>query len=118
MIKRAKGYKAKADALFSKIIRSPGYCLRCGSVENLQCAHIISRKYSATRCDLRNAYCLCAADHFYFTNWPREFSKFVTDHTGSEVYDELKAKAETITKINWEDEYARLKVIGAEKGIS
>lgn len=111
MIKSAKGYKSKADKLFSQIIRSAGHCLKCGSTENLQTAHLISRLYSATRCDLRNAYCLCAKDHFYYTNWPREFSKFITEHTGSEVYEELKLKAETVTKMNWEDEYERLKRI-------
>ena len=111
MLKRSKGPKAKCDVLFSKIIRHPGYCLKCGSREQLQCAHIISRRYSATRTDLRNAYCLCAADHFYFTTWPREFSRFVTEHTGSEVYDELKAKAETPTKVDWSQELIRLQAL-------
>lgn len=110
-IKTAKGQKAKADLLFSKIIRSSGHCLNCGSTEQLQCAHIISRRYSATRTDLRNAYCLCAADHFYFTTWPREFSRFVTEHTGSEVYDELRAKAEAGAKVDWSEELARLRDI-------
>lgn len=118
MVKRQKGDKAKADVLFSKIIRSTGRCLRCGSTENLQCAHIISRKYSATRTDLRNAYCLCAKDHFYFTNWPREFSRFVTEHTGSELYDELKLKAETVTKVKWDTELERLKEVASRVGLS
>lgn len=108
-IKPARGYKAKSDKLFSQLVRSRGTCLNCGSTQNLQCAHIVSRRYSATRTDLLNAYCLCAKDHFYFTAWPKEFSKFITEHTGTEVYDELKRKAETVTKINWQDEYERLR---------
>jgi len=42
------------------------------------------------------------------------FSKFITDKIGSEAYDELKAKAETVTKMNWTDELARLKIVAKE----
>jgi hypothetical protein len=104
-----KGDKGKADKLFSLIIRSVGQCQRCGSQDNLQCAHIISRKYSATRTDERNAWCLCAKCHRRFTDWPREHSHYITETIGSEVYDELRAKAETVTKMNWTQEYERLK---------
>lgn len=107
-LKPAKGYKAKADKLYSQIIRAPGYCSGCGSLDNLQCAHIVSRRFSATRTDLTNAYCLCAKCHFYYTLWPKEFSKFITEHTGTEVYEELKRKAETVTKVDWKSEYERL----------
>ena len=110
-MKYPKGAKGRCDQLFSKIIRLRGSCERCGSRENLQCAHIISRTYSATRVDPRNAYCLCASDHLYYTRWPREFSKFVTEHTGSELYDELKLKAETVTKVRWDDELIRLQAM-------
>lgn len=113
MIARAKGHKGKADALFSKIIRLPGVCLRCGSTANLQCAHIISRRYSATRCDTRNAWCLCAGCHRRLTDWPREHSQFITQTIGSEVYDELKLKAETVTKVDWAAEYERLKAVAS-----
>lgn len=111
MIKRAKGAKAKCDKIFSKLIRSTGYCLRCGSVADLQCAHIISRRYSATRTDLRNAWCLCAGCHFRLTNWPREHSRYITETIGSALYDELQAKAETVTKMNWDEELKRLQEI-------
>lgn len=115
-----KGAKGKADKLFSKIIRSRGACENCGSTNaaTLQCAHIISRKYAATRTDTRNAYCLCARCHFRFTGWPREFSHFITKQTGSDTYDELKLKAETVTKVNWEDEYERLKQIAKEMDLT
>ena len=107
-IKRAKGDKARCDELFSKIIRSPGRCLRCGSTQYLQCAHIISRRYSATRCDPRNAWCLCATCHHRLTLWPREHSRFITETIGSEVYDDLQRKAETVTKMDWSEEKLRL----------
>ena len=112
-----KGAKGKADKLFSKIIRAAGKCQRCGSKECLQTAHIISRKYSATRTDTRNAWCLCARCHRRLTDWPREHSHYITDTIGSEMYDELRHKAETVTKVNWEDEYARLKQIAKDLDI-
>jgi hypothetical protein len=109
MLKKPKGDKGKCDVLFSKIIRSPGHCRRCGGTEWLQCAHIISRKYSATRCDVRNAWCLCASCHRRLTDWPREHSRFITETIGSDLYDELKLKAETVTKVDWSAELARLR---------
>ncbi len=113
-MKYPKGAKGKCDALFSRLVRSPGVCLRCGSTSNLQCAHIISRRYSATRCDTRNAWCLCAACHRRLTDWPREHSYFITETIGSEVYEELRRKAETVTKMDWEMEYERLQQLNRE----
>lgn len=117
MIAKAKGVKGKCDALFSRLVRSPGICRRCGGNEYLQCAHIISRRYSATRCDLRNAWCLCASCHRRLTDWPREHSHFISDTIGSGIYDELKAKAETVTKVDWQEVYDSLKETAKEMGI-
>jgi hypothetical protein len=69
----------KADALFSKAVRSRGKCemaglfpkIKCNGV--LQCAHIISRRYRAIRWDESNAFCACAAHHLYQTHHPLEF---------------------------------------------
>ena len=107
-IKKGKGYKEKCDRLFSEIVRMAGACSNCGSTHSLQCAHIISRRYSSTRCDIRNAWCLCAGCHLRFTAWPREHSHYITDTIGSEVYEELKRKAETVTKVDWKEEYETL----------
>lgn len=106
-----KGAKGKCDKLFSQIIRSAGKCQRCGSTDNLQTAHIITRKYSATRTDERNAWCLCARCHRRLTDWPREHSRYITETIGSEVYDELRLKAEAVTKMNWDMELDRLKEV-------
>ncbi len=118
MIKRQKGSKGKCDALFSKIVRSIGYCERCRSTDYLQTSHIVSRVFSATRCDLRNAQCLCAACHRYFTLWPREFSKWITESIGSEVYEELRDQAKVVTKLNWDEEYERLKLEAKRIGVA
>lgn len=110
-IKRAKGDKAKADELFSRIIRSKGRCEKCGSTAYLQTAHIISRRYSATRTDPLNAWCLCAAHHRRFTDWPAEHYDFILDTIGLETYEALKRKAETVTKVDWTKEVIKLKEI-------
>lgn len=110
-IKKQKGLKGKCDALFSKIIRSAGVCNRCGSRDWLQTAHIISRRYSNTRCDIRNAWCLCAGCHRRLTDWPREHSRYITETIGSEAYEELRAKAESFEKVDWSIEYEKLKEI-------
>jgi ribosomal protein L24E len=52
---------------------------------------------------------LCAGCHRYYTDWPREFSHFITEKIGSEKYEELKRLAEEPTKVNWEDKYKQLK---------
>lgn len=115
-VKRFKGAKAKADVLFSKIIRSQGACEAEGydskpCSSQLQTAHICSRRYSATRTDLRNAFCLCFAHHRYFTDNPRQFSRFITNTWAQECYDLVYAKAQAVTKVDWEDRAEFLKDI-------
>ena len=92
-IKRYKGAKAKADKLFSEVIRSIGRCEDCGSTRYLQCAHIISRRFNSTRCDTRNAFSLCASCHRKYTDFPREFSKFITRTWAQDYYDFILVKA-------------------------
>lgn len=112
-VRRYRGDKAKADKLFSQIIRSLGYCEAEGwgdypCSKQLQTAHICSRKRSATRTDLRNAFCLCAAHHRHFTDYPRQFSYFITDTWAQEYYEETYQRSLLPTKIDWRDEANRL----------
>ncbi len=66
----------EADRLFSLKVRARGHCelwllntnLRCEG--NLQCCHIIGRRYRSTRWDEDNAFCGCQAHHTYFTHRP------------------------------------------------
>lgn len=106
-VKRFKGAKAKADKLFSEIIRSQGYC-EANGVEKpcsnqLQTAHICSRRYSSTRTDLRNAFCLCFNHHRYFTDQPRQFSYFITNSWAQPYYDTIYNKSITPTKVDWNE---------------
>lgn len=102
-----KGAKAKADRLFSLIIRSRGACEACGRTENLQCAHIVSRRFSHTRCDEDNAFCLCARCHMHFTDHPVEFAEFVLDQIGAK-YALIYRRSQQTGKVNWNETAARL----------
>lgn len=108
-----KAAKAKASAtkLHAAIVRARGQCENtdCGRFENLQCAHIVSRRYSATRTDLANALCLCAGCHMHFTEWPLEFAEFVNAKIGKDAYERLSLKALRSGKVDWELEVARLR---------
>lgn len=115
-VKRFKGAKAKCDKLFSEIIRSLGECEAAGYApgacsQQLQCMHIISRRFSNTRTDLRNAFSGCAAHHRFYTDHPREFSRFITDTWAQEYYDQVYAKSQAFRKVNWDDELERLREI-------
>lgn len=105
---RPHGDKAKADKLFSLIIRSRGRCEGCGSAWNLQCAHVVSRRFANTRCDEDNAYCLCAKCHMFYTDHPVDFGLFVTERMGTEPYLRLQQRAHATTKVKWPEVVARL----------
>jgi hypothetical protein len=75
----------KADSLFSKFIRSRGYCqaegktmTKCGGV--LQCCHVTTRSVTALRYDEMNVLCMCAGHHRFFTNHPLEWAEFLLEH--------------------------------------
>jgi hypothetical protein len=84
---------AYADSLWSQIIRRPGACVICGARERLQGAHGFSRRYHATRHDLRNGFCLCSGCHVYYTYRPIEWDDWMLCNMGSQLYEELRAKA-------------------------
>ncbi len=121
-IARAKGPRGKADALFSKLVRSLGRCEHCFTQDTvaLQCAHVISRRYSATRCMRENAFCLCWTCHRGFTDHPDEWMDFVDQKIGMAEYLRLKhlALEGTHRKFGtqfWEAEIVRLKALLKEK---
>ncbi len=54
----------KCDRLFSQLVRAGGVCERCGKTAvRLETSHVLSRRYANTRCDFRNAFCLCSSCH-------------------------------------------------------
>jgi hypothetical protein len=71
-IRKIKATRKLADRLFSQLIRDrDGNCCReCGSTYVVQCAHLVSRRYAATRHCLDNAVALCRAHHMKWTHDP------------------------------------------------
>ena len=98
MLKKAskKTLKRKADAVFSKYIRSRNVCQWCGAVnDTLQCCHIFSRRFLVTRWDEFNALCLDARCHFKAHQQPIEFTEFIKKFLGESRYNALRRKAKT-----------------------
>lgn len=111
--------KNKATTLHSLIVRSRGVCEARGWYGHecsgkLECAHIISRRYSATRTRLDNAFCLCSKAHFRFSEWPVEFAEFVAERIGPDRYQALQDAARSGGKVDWFAELERLQQIAAK----
>ena len=115
-ISYGKGKKGTAGRLHAKIIRSLGSCEHCGSSTNLQCAHILSRRFVATYTSLRNAFCLCASCHRFFTDHPVKFGDFVRSTWANEYYEDIHKAAHKGAKTSdefWEERIFFLKDIEA-----
>ncbi len=107
----AKQAKAKATSLHSRIVRARGACENCGRTENLQCAHVVSRRYAQTRTRLDNAFCLCAGCHMHFTEWPLSFATFVEQQIGIAHYQKLQLLSQEMKKVDWSAEVDRLTLV-------
>ena len=82
------------DRLFSLVIRARDKrCRRCGTDQGLQCAHIMSRRYKATRFAEDNAIALCLRCHAWQTHHPLEGDAFFVELIGQEAFDALRARA-------------------------
>jgi hypothetical protein len=103
----------KADIIYSKIIRSKGYCEKCGKIcGQLQTHHAITRANMRLRYDLRNGFCLGAGCHKFNKdsahNDPLGFVELVKKRGDYEYLQ--KAKNETVTTtVEWyQDNIKRL----------
>lgn len=119
-VARRKGDPGKADMLFSRLVRSRGRCQRC-TREATDTAHIVKRRYSATRCVEDNAWALCRSCHQLTEQWPHEFMKLVEATIGLARYEELYRLAQagipTSSKMFWRGEVERLMARCAEAGV-
>ena len=93
--KKRMNLTKKADAIFGKIIRAPGWCINCGSTEVIQCAHGFSRSYRAVRWDDRNAFPLCRGCHVKYTHRPLEWDEWLRHWWGDQTYSDVRALALT-----------------------
>ena len=110
----ASTLKARATRLHSQYVRlRDGRCVRCGRTDNLQCAHVFSRRYTATRTAELNAVALCASCHLYLTQNPLEHVTFFRRYLGDDTFFMLRdlayAGVGTVTKAEfWQQEIDRL----------
>jgi 5-methylcytosine-specific restriction endonuclease McrA len=96
-IRRKAKRKAKlhdADRLFSQYIRTrDGWqCQVCGEPFNIQCGHLISRRYRAVRFSPINAVAICARHHVFYTHRPIEWEAWVEERFPGRL-SVLKAQA-------------------------
>jgi len=112
----AKKRRDQCDKLFSQLIRKRDKrCLKCGTDKNLQCAHVLSRDYMATRCDPLNAITLCGRCHIWAKDaWHKDpigiARWFEAKWPGR--YDAIKEKLRTgqlKQKVDWDAVYEGLK---------
>lgn len=87
--------RKKCDVLHGKIIRSLGYCQRCGKTQNLQRAHIFSRGYRTIEFDDRNTLCLDVGCHHWGHMHPIEWEAFCRQTIGDAAYEDLRRLALT-----------------------
>lgn len=93
-VARRNGNPGKADLLFSRIVRSRGRCEYPGCVrEATDTAHLIGRRYSATRCLEDNAAAMCRTHHQLIDQFWDEKHKVVEALIGVQRYAELRELA-------------------------
>ena len=87
--------RKKHDIVFSELVRNRAdwACENCGSVVNMECAHIMGRRHVGLRWHPRNAICLCKSCHFFFTEHPFDFADFCRDKFGGDFVGELRQVA-------------------------
>jgi len=110
-VSKRKGNAGRADMLFSRLVRSRGVCERCDAPAT-DTAHIVGRRYSATRCVEENAWALCRSCHIVVDSWPQQFMNLVDRTIGREVYESLCRDAQEgiplSSRLWWAAEVERL----------
>lgn len=118
-----KGNQGLCDILAGRIVRSRGRCQypNCPRTDVVW-AHIIRRRYSATRCLEDAALALCPTHHDRVDNWAHEMLLVVNATIGGQRYYELQQIAEAGHPLSatlfWQSEAERLKARCRELGLS
>jgi hypothetical protein len=104
--------KRNCDDRMRKHITARGQCERCGTTTGpFECAHIIRRRYSWTRTDERNAWCLDRECHRLVDTYLSEFNALVGATIGWELYAALELRSKKREKFDWAEELERWKAM-------
>jgi 5-methylcytosine-specific restriction endonuclease McrA len=92
----------EADQLCSKIVRSRGFCQRCGKTNiSFDTAHVIRRAVKVTRWDLKNLLCLCHECHMWSHKQPNLFMRwFESKYTNRYEYLQQKLSSSDKTDVS------------------
>lgn len=79
------------DRLWSKyvIARDGGRCVLCGSTENVQNGHLLTRSAMSTRWSEINCHAQCARCNARHEENPEPYMKWFLEQYGNEKYDHL-----------------------------
>ncbi len=91
----------KLDKVFSEYIRARDRkCICCGSTDNLQCGHLLSRVAYSTRWDEDNAHAQCRSCNLVHEYNPHIYIKAYIRIHGIDKYYELISKYSKTVKIS------------------
>lgn len=112
--------RAEADRLLRLLVRQRKSCQRC-SGRGTEVAHIIPRRFQATRCDERNVWLLCSEDHAWIDQHAADRLLLIEGTIGPVLHAELRRIAyrgpQGPLSAFWRDEVERLRKRMAEEGI-
>jgi 5-methylcytosine-specific restriction endonuclease McrA len=92
------------DILTSRIVRGRDRkCVTCGTSRNLQCSHFYSRRYLATRFDLRNCHAMCVACNRRHNEDSSAYMEFMKERYGPAVIEELNELKKSFRKVTDEE---------------
>jgi 5-methylcytosine-specific restriction endonuclease McrA len=95
---------AELDRLVSLIVRRRDRrCVTCGEPRGLQCSHFYSRRYLATRFDLRNCNAMCANCNRRHNEDPGPYLLFMRERYGDGVVEELEGLRDGREKVTDEE---------------
>lgn len=100
------------DTLFSKYIRKrDGKCQRCGTIENLQCSHVLPRTFISVRWNPENAITLCYRCHIYWWHkYPHDAVEWF-DEKWPGRYAAMRAITNSGIKTKRDEEFNKLRIL-------
>lgn len=93
--------KAKLDVIFGTYIKlrdKKKGCITCGSTQNIQCGHFMSRRYNSTRYDEKNCAGQCAKCNLWGHGEQYKFGQAIDERYGKGTADILKLRAQLLKK--------------------